>query len=568
MCALLTLPAIAVWATTWSQDPSAAPDTPAGPGYELFVVLLDPARELVRCEALLSSLDGPLELGFGREHSYVTLEPRLSLEPAVLGAAPGTSLERVDAFTWRLDPGDATELRLGWEVVLDHRTQPEVVGRDEYEQPYVAAGHGMLVTGYLALAPQDGEALGVRFALPPGWAVEAPWPELEDGRFLPSSLDHLRHDLVAIGAWDVHRETVSGVDLSIAFAPGQRDLRQRVTAHLPAIVAEELRLFGVLPHERYLFLFGRPDQPMSYGGSPKAGSMTLFLASDFPVEEAEAGLVHLMAHEYHHTWMFSRCEPEDDLRFVMEGFTDWFAREVPWRLGLRTGASFREQLLAEIARADEALDRWDGSLADAGGPAFFSGGDAYAACYSGGYALAAWTELALRSVDAEFGVDEVLRRFYNDPAWDDGTKPTLDDWFERLETALGPELGALQRDAVTGADDVDWVALFEVVGLALGRTSEPLGPSPRANFDGTLVVGIDPDGAAGRLGLASGDRLLSINERPVVDERTARANWRPDDAGQIDVRFERDGEERRVAAAYPSRVLYELARDAVWPWEG
>lgn len=542
--------------------------------YELTISVGDPASELVHLRAHLRGLEGPLELSLPERSSYITLEPRLSLAPAARTAeGEALGLERLSPFLWRLDPGEATEAWLDWTIQLDHRRHPEVVGRDEYEQPYLRADYGLLTCASSVLVPAlefeaDQLDATVHFALPPGWNVEVPWPETTPNTFRPPDVAALSDDLIAIGAWDIHREQVGGVDVSVAFAPGQGELKEALADSLGRIVEAELELFGMRPHERYLFLFVEPaEDTYGFGGSTKPNSILLFLSQDLPVNQVGEGLRHLLAHEYHHSWMLATCMPADELRFVVEGFTDWYASVVPRRLGLLSTQAFHTKITDQLTRADQALAKLEGSLAEAGGDGFFAGGAAYDACYAAGYGLAAWTELALARAEAGLDLDELMRRFYNDPRWEGEPQPTLEDWFGLLEATLGSELAALQQAAVTGGEPFDWVTLFAAVGLDLEAETELLPPSARANFEGNRLTGIDPAGAAAALGLRSGDLLLEINGRPVVDERTARGNWRADEDGRIALVFEREGERLEVAGPYPTRTRYSLSGEPEQlPW--
>jgi predicted metalloprotease with PDZ domain len=311
-------------------------------------------------------------------------------------------------------------------------------------------------------------------------------------------------------------------------------------------------------------LFGRPEMPSFCGGSPKTGSMTLAVSEDLPVEFSGPAILHLVAHEYHHTWMQARCQPADELRFVMEGFTDWFAYLVLHRLELQPEGELQRVLLEKLGLGERALAEFGRSLADAGGAPFFGGGAPYDACYAAGLGLAGWIDMALDRAGASIDLAEFLRRFYNDPRWLTGQQPTCTDFRALLEAQLGAQrsdwLTAFER-AVTVPGGLDFVALFGVIGLPLERRTEPLASSSRANFEGTSVTAIDPAGPAARLGLRSGDRLLAVMGQPVSNAGEVQAHWRPDAAGQFRLRFERGGKVEELVAAYPLADFIGLADD-------
>jgi predicted metalloprotease with PDZ domain len=550
-----------------SNAPLPAATARTEPELAATVRIEDPASECVRVTLELSGLAGPTRLEFPSGHSFVVLEPRFAELPVLEEPAPGASLERSSSFAFRLDPGAGSSARLRYTLRLDQRRQPEVQGRDEYEQPYLAEDHGLLVSAALLMAPRSVRPTGVRFELPAGWGIECPWPEIEPGRFLPAAGQALQHDLIAIGAWTVQRQQVAGVDLSVAFAPGQERLAALLVRDLGRIVARELELFGSRPHDRYLLLFGRADQPGAFYGSPKRASMTLSVGADLPPEAFADGLCHLVAHEYHHTWMQARCQPRDELRFLAEGFTDWYAYRLTQELGLLTPEGLRQAFLERLAAAEGALARWEGSLSAAGGPEFFRGGAAYDACYAGGLCLAVLLERALPRAAQESGLDGLMRAFYEDPRWRDGTRPALADWLALLAQQLGPDgaglLGAIEQALVAPAE-VDWAGLFARTGLTLERRVEALEPSPRARFEGTRVTVLDPAGAAAAIGLTPGDRVLEVQGQAVSDEAGLRRAWAPDLEGRLQVRFERGGESQVFSGAYPSRAVWSCS--AAKPW--
>lgn len=548
-----------------------APSAAAASGRELALRATlridDPASERVQVELELSGLAGPTLLEFPIGHSYVVLEPRFAEPPRLEQPAAGARLERSGSFAFRLDPGTADSARLSYAMRLDHRRQPEVVGRDEYEQPYLAADHGLLVSAVLLMAPRAAQPDAVRFELPPGWGIECPWPEVEPGVFRPTDRAALQHDLIAVGAWTVARQQVGGVDLSVAFAPGQERLAARLAADLSRIVARELELFGSRPHPRYLLLFGRPDQPGGFYGSPKRGSMTLSVAADLPADSVAEGLCHLVAHEYHHTWMQASCQPHGELRFFIEGFTDWYAYRVTAELGLLAPAGLRQAFLARLSAAESALSGYDDSLAAAGGADFFRGGPAYEACYAAGLCLAVLLERGLPRAGGSSGLDALMQDFYGDPRWRDGTQPRLADWLELLAERLGPEQAGLHaaiESALVSKAEIDWAALFALTGLRLERRIEALEQSPRANFKGTTVTALDPAGAAAAVGLAAGDRVLAVQGRAVADEAALRRAWAADPEGRFELRFERDGKAQGYSGPYPSRAAWRC--EPAEPW--
>lgn len=546
---------------------AAAPGERSGPlRYDLRLDVA-PAEELVHVTAELEGLTGPLTLDFAEQYAFARLEPRL-VGDARATAPDGRPLActRPDPYELWVDPDGATEATLTWSVRVDHRRTQEVeTAFDHYEHPYLAADHGMLLTAAIFPVPRHPDINAtVRIVVPEGWQVTAPWPQVEPEVEPPvwrPDPRGLRNDIVALGQWTRVEGSAGGLDYAILLAPGQERLAEVVADRLPPVVEAEVELFGGAPQPKYMFVFGRPDTPQGYGGSPKGNSMALFVSPDLPDDFVREGVTHLVAHEYHHTWMKARCEPLDELRFVIEGFTDYYAYLVPWRLGMTSDERLATTFGGKLAEAEVSLSRFGKDLARAGGPDFFAGRDAYTACYSGGLGLALWTDMALRDVGSD--LDRFLRAFYGDEEWSASRRPSLADWEALLRQELGDELAEAQLDAVSAADGIDWVGLFGLLDVEVERGEAPFERTPRANFDGTTVTFLDGGGAGAAIGLQPGDRLLEVNGRDVADEASIRAAWAAPEDGRIVVTLERGNERLVVDVPEPTATTYRVPTGVV-----
>ncbi len=519
----------------------------------------DPATNRVEARLELAGLkpnEAPIMLRMPQGFAYAQL-PRPLLEGELQSSA---KISREGPYSWALDPDGASEVVIEWSIPLEHRSAPEVAGRGEYEYPYLRADHGMLVMGTMVVAPEDldEDLIRVRFQVPEGWSVHAPWPAQQDGSFAPASLGSLRDDLIAIGNWDVHQEQVSGMQLTIAFAPGQAELRARVVKKAAPIVAAMLEHFGTTPQNGYLFLFGEP-QLGGYGGSPKSQSMTLYVAPDLPVDFAIEGMTHLIAHEFHHTWMRARCQPSDELRFLAEGFTDYFAYFVPWRAGMVDDASFQATLAGKFGEAERAHRSAQTSMQLAGGPVFFEGGAAHDLVYSGGLVLGLWLDHWLRRADHGSTLEDLLRAFYEDPRWKEDPEARVEHLFDALTRLGRKDLVEHLRELSATEQPIDWQARFGELGYRVEREQVPIELSIRANFEGTTITAIDPSGCGGLIGLRAGDTLLQVNGVAVTTESEIRAAFPQLVDDKLELRYTRaDGPPINLSAARPTELRYSI----------
>ncbi len=568
--------ALAILPCALSCACASAPDAVVGAGctLEYRVRLAAPHERAVDVEARLRGLPAGtrrLEIGLPESYAFVSLPAPLLEAPPLARGTDGARLDvtPAGAFAWRVDTRGRDAVDLAWRVRLTAHDLPEVAGRDEYEHPYVAADHALLVTGALLIAPhmEPEPALRVAFERPAGWPVLCPWPEPEPGWFAPGSMRALQNDLVGLGAWSTQRVHAGGMEIDVAFAPGQPELERLAGAWIGPICEAELALFGMTPREKYLFLFVAPRATagFSFAGSPKTGSMTLQVSGDLADPIATELVAHLVAHEFHHTWAQARCELPDDLRFLGEGFTDWYAHVVPARLGAITPQRFAERLGELVADWQRLRARIDTPLSGAGGPAFFEGRDAYHATYKGGLLVAALLDLELWRARHPEALDGWLRAFLNDPRWSPGgARPSLDDFLAQVEQALGGDARSRVERWVRVRDGFDPLAELARLGVEVHETWPAR--TLRANFDGLRVVALDPQGEAAALGLRVGDVLVAVNGRTVTDEAGIQDAWRTPRDGVAALRVERGGERLDLAApAEPARPAYRVDPR---PWIG
>ncbi len=572
----LTLATLPLLAAAGCAAPSARETSgPAsGPRAEYRVRLLDPAARAVAVELRLTGLDPAaptVSLSLPEGYSFLRLDEPLLAVPLEARTAAGAPLaiERPGPYRWVVAKGAATDLGLTWTGALTAHDRPDVVARDSFGHPYVAADHALLMTGALLVAPdlEPDPQWRVSIEGPANWAVLCPWDEVEPHVFDPGSKHALQDDLVALGAWSTQRADAGGMRIELGFAPGQPALASIATPAIERICAAELELFGTTPRASYLFLFvaPKPVRGFALGGSPKSGAMVLQVCGDLADPVAQEMIAHLVAHEFHHLWAVSRLDFGDALRFVGEGFTDWYAHVVPARLGITTWKRFGEELGEAIDTWTALAPRLDGSLSQAGGPRFFEGGDAYDATYRGGLLVAAVLDLELRRAGRADGLDGWLRAFVNDARWSPRAPgPTVDDFLAHIEGALGASGRERAARWITQTGGCDPLAELARLGVPFEQRTQPR--TVRANFDGLRVVMLDPTCESARLGLREGDRIRAVNGQPVTDERAIQTAWTRPVAGHATLTVERDGQELELSA--PAAAPRVRTTVDPGPWQG
>lgn len=537
------------------------------------VRLLEPAERAVEVEMRLGGLDpraNEIELALPDGYSFVRLEAPLLAAPLAARTPDGSALTITNPtpYGWKLATKGATDAVVTWTSALTAHDRTDVAERDSYGHPYVTTDHALLATGALMIAPRLGDApieYRVRFESAKDWPVLCPWREVEPGLFDPGSEQALQHDLVALGAWAKSTIRLDGMRIDVGIAPGQPALAPLAVPAIEKICAAELELFGVVPRPQYLFLFvaPKPVTGFSFAGSPKTGAMVLQVSGDLANPIAGRMIDHLVAHEFHHLWAVSRLDFGDDLRFVGEGFTDWYAHVVPARLALMPWPEFGEELGEKLEAWNALRPTLDAPLARCGGPEFFEGGPHYEATYGGGLLVAALLDLELRRAGRADGLDGWLREFVNDPRWDRrGQGPRVDDFLAHVESALGRETRERVSRWISTPKGFDPEAEFARLGVAVTR--QPMPRTLRANFEGTRITALDRNSEAGRLGLREGDVIRGVNGRDVTDDASIQSAWRAPVDGQVVVRVERADGALELRAQAGDAVAKPFVDPAAW----
>jgi predicted metalloprotease with PDZ domain len=563
-----------------SAPEAAREETPGMPDLraDYLVRVADPGEGLVAVELRLSGIPaeaGPVRLSMAERYAFVRLDEPLLAGPVRAFAEDGTELgvAREGPFQWKVERGSSETLRVSYSVPHGHREIPEVRERDAYEFPYLADEHGMLVGGATFLAPRvAGGRCRVRFELPDGWPVCCPWPEVEPGVFEPTPSSALQNDLVAIGHWEKQLIEAGGCEIAVVVAPGQEGLMEASGPPIERIVRAEIELFGRRPRAKYLFLFGRPDPPlapgergMSLAGSPKNGSMTLMVRGHVDPRGMSGHIGHLIAHEFYHTWTNPGFRTPDELRFVGEGFTDYYAYLVLAREGLFAWEELAGTIRGKLSAYASNPARQEISLLEAGGEVFFEGGGAHDLVYDGGLLFAALLDRDIRRQGEGRSLDDAMRAFNNDPRWRSGERePTVEDVFAMLAGFLPRERVEHYRELAARRGEIDFPAELRATGLEISAERRTVEPRLRANLEGTRIRDIDPRGLGGRLGLRAGDRLLLVNGSPCASQDQVRRAWRAPQDGRMRFVFERDGETHEVDEPLPVELEVEMSAE---PWK-
>jgi len=315
-------------------------------------------------------------------------------------------------------------------------------------------------------------------------------------------------------------------------------------------------IFGNAPYKDYTYIFvaGRG------GGLEHLNSTTIGVSADV-LARNPGGAESVSAHEFFHTWNVKRIRPvelgpfdyERPVRtlnlWVSEGITDYYTEVILARSGLNSSADFTRRMGDAIgnhrgnaARLVVSPERsswtvWDSPEVN----------NSYAiSYYLQGQLLGFLLDLAIRdSTDNAKSLDDVMRYLFDHYAGERGF--TSEDLRTAIRTAAGPDFQDFWHRYVSGTTEIPWDDYVKAAGWSVSFTSSTatdarIGTITPAVQGGRWRAVAVPGSAAATAGLVTGDELVRINGREILDGTDVTAVLRAvPSGGPVTVHVMRDG---------------------------
>jgi len=375
----------------------------------------------------------------------------------------------------------------------------------------------------------------VTFQVPAGWRVATGLvpTTVDSTTYAAPNYDVLIDAPVLLGKFLTYRFSAAGtphravVDLGggRAYAPGIFvDVLQR-------IATTAIGIFGSAPYADYTYIFvgGRG------GGLEHLNSTTIGVTSE-TLARNPRGAEAVSAHEFFHAWNVKRIRPvelgpfdyEHEVRTVnlwwSEGVTDYYADVILARAGLESPDDFVRGLATSIgnyrsnpARLLVSPERsswtvWDSPVVN---------NSHVISYYLQGELLGFLLDLAIRdSTDNVKSLDDVMRYLLDHYAGERGF--TRDELVAAVRSATGRNFEEFWRLYVSGATEIPWDDHLRAAGWKVVFSETPdidarIGSIPPAVQGGRWRAVATPGSAAEAAGLRTGDELVRINGRPIID---------------------------------------------------
>jgi predicted metalloprotease with PDZ domain len=483
--------------------------------------------------------------------SYLVREYSRNVEnvSAVSPEGRGLDVTKTAKNHWRVQTSGAREVRLKYRVYsreMGVRTN------------WVESGFALITGAGTFITVADGTPRPhlVSLALPPGWKTSISGLPGGDApnSFAAPDFDVLVDSPIVAGNPAIHRFIVGGKPhfLVNVNEPPFWDVARSV-ADVQKIVETNLKLWGSLPYEKYVFLNVLTE---SGGGLEHQNSVTM-MASRWSTRTRRryVNWLGLVSHEYFHLWNVKRLRPvelgpfnydaENYTRslWISEGLTDYYGGLLLRRAGLVSD----DEALADLSSAIANLQTASGRLVQ---PVEMASFDAWIKEYrpdenSPNVTISYYTKGAIvgflldarirRATNGQRSLDDVMRTAYARYSGPRGFTPA--EFRQVVNEVAGADLGDWMRRALETTEELDYREALDWYGLQF--TPAP----PVRGFGGQIAW--------------QGLRLRTDNNRVVVSQ--VRRDT-PGDASGINVDDEIVAlDEYRVnASQWESRVdLYQ-----------
>jgi predicted metalloprotease with PDZ domain len=482
--------------------------------------------------------------------SYLVREYERNVEDVrAFDGAKGLAVDKPVKNRWRIATGGAREVRLTYRV-YSH----EMTVRNDWVEADFAMINGaptfMTIASDVARPHGAARVHDVTLALPPAWKTSITgMPDAPDGKphhYAAADFDTLVDSPIVAGNPVVHQFTVAGkphflVDVATGNADAVFD-GARAARDLQRIVETDLKLWGSLPYDKYVFF-----NVLTGSGGLEHKNSVMMMASQWATgtRETYVDWLSLASHEYFHLWNVKRLRPIELGPFdyerenyprslwISEGLTDYYGDLQLSRAGLIT----QDEYLHALSTAIRALQTTPGRLTQPVESASF---DAWIKQYrpdenSMNTSISYYTKGAVLGfvLDARVraattgakSLDDVMRLAFSRFSGARGFTP--EDFRRTASEVAGTDLGAWFRTALETTEEIDYRPALQWYGLEFGPSKVKDEDAARARIGATIndttgrlmVTNVPRGTPAFVAGVNAGDEIVAIDGFRVTPEQ-------------------------------------------------
>ena len=374
----------------------------------------------------------------------------------------------------------------------------------------------------------------VSFKLPTGWKVGTGLKKSKTG----SAYEERDYDTfidcpIELGKFALQEFKEGGVDYELVIHAAGEVAVAKLVEVCKKIVAEQMRLFGGAPFDRYVFIYHFRNQGFGAGLEHLNSTHIVFPMSR--LKDDPASVASITSHEFFHLWNVKRIRPKElgpfdytqpvrsKALWLSEGVTSYFGDLTLVRAGIWTRERYLEHLAAEIGELQGNPARKTQSAEDSSWTVWDRGRNdrtPFVDYYNKGELLGWLIDLKIRhATGGKKSFDDVMRHLYRvgvvEPS-KAGQGPIGVGFEEKgilaaVNEVSGQDFTKFFKDYISGTEELPYAEVAPLAGLSVSR-QKGLGVVLR-----DMKVQSDPpaESEAEKAGLKKGDEIIRINETPV-----------------------------------------------------
>ena len=423
-------------------------------------------------------------------------------------------------------------------VSLTH--DPRGWGPGPDEAPYAFDG-GAFWTGRSLFITADRSSAELSLTAEPGSRISVSYPPVPGfaGHYRVGDEEQLQNSFLMVGNQSESRLTVGDAEIILALAGKMAGSMGVLEAEVRRFLDAAGALFRGAPPHRVLVAASVGAEKGSLHGGGFGDDLSVLADEPLGMGNADRWRPFL-CHEIFHLWNGNTLHFDSQAYWFTEGFTEYYAFQLPRRLGQISSEQFRSKV----------SDKATAYLEVAGGKGLLAAGDEkflnQAIVYDGGFLAALSLDLRIRYVsDNRRSLDDLMRRLYRRALRGGGQTLTMNDITREASKTTAVDLGDFFRDHIAGdkvlplEQAMGWTGIdFQAKKTQLPVLEDLLGtllrcPSARRVGEGVELVRCEPGD------LAPGDIMVEAAGSPITgfqSLRTALQGAAPGSEASIAVR--------------------------------
>lgn len=408
------------------------------------------------------------------------------------------------------------------------------------------------------------------FKLPKDWKVGTGLSKLGESTYGARDYDTFIDCPTELGTFDLKTFTHDGVPYELVMHAESEFDHDKLIDVCRKIAAEQIRMFGGAPYDRYVFIFHFRTQQ---GGGGLEHLNSTGISFPMQVMASDPGrIASLVSHEFFHLWNVKRIRPKElgpfdytqavrsKALWLCEGVTSYYGDLTLVRSGIWTRDTYLAHLAGEInnlqsnpARLNQSVEEASRTVWDRG-----RGGQGPAVDYYNKGELLGWLiDLRIRALTGgKKSFDDVMRHIYRTHVVEPAAagKGAIGVGFEEggilkaVNEVSGKDFSEFFANYVSGTAELPYADVIKEVGLELA--SQKTLP---VSLQGTRVI-VEPaaNSVAGKAGFKQGDRIVKIGDTEVANRpqlSKALADFKTGDKVAVFVR--REGSEEPIRLELP-----------------